>query len=168
MVHGRRQRPDVALIPLAELFDEVIAQERNVLAPLPQRRHTERDGVDAEVEVLAQAPVPERRVHVDVGRADEPEVHAHVAVAAQRPVAALLQNAQQLGLQVRGHLADLVKQQRSPLRELEEAFLVCMRAREGALPVPEDLRLDQIFWNGSAVDLDERALRPLALVEPVS
>ena len=84
-------------------------------------------------------------------------------VAADRPVLALLQHAQELGLQVRRHLPDLVEQQRAALGHLEQAFLVHRGAGERALLVTEQLRLDQVLRDRRAVDLDERALVPLAV-----
>ena len=138
-------RLDVLLVALPELLEEVVAQQRDVFGALAQRRHPQRDGVDAEIEILAQPPVAQRRVEIDVGRADQPEVDVDDPVAADRPVLALLQHAQQLGLQVRRHLADLVEQQRAALRHLEQAFLVHRRAGERALLVAEQLRLDQVL-----------------------
>ena len=126
--------------------------------------HAQCDRVDPEVEVLAQPAVLERGLDVDVGRADQPEVHADDAIAADRPVLALLQHPQQLRLQVRRHLADLVEQQRAALRLLEQAVLVAVRARERAAAIAEQLRLDQVLRNRGAVDLDEGALRAPAVV----
>ncbi len=77
---------------------------------------------------------------------------------------AFLEHPQQLGLQVRRHLADLVEQQRAALRHFEQAFLVQRGAGERAFLVAEQLGLDEIFWNRGAVDLDERSLQPLAVV----
>src|SRR5438093_893754 len=98
----------------------MIAEQRDILAPLPHRRNPKRNRVDAEVEVLAKLPFAKRRLEIDVGRADETEVDVDEAVAADWPVLALLQDAQQLGLQVRRHLANLIEQQRAALRHLEE------------------------------------------------
>ena len=130
---------------LPVLLEEVLAQQRDVFGALAQRRHAQRDRVDAEIQVLAQLAVAQRGIEIDVGGADQPEVHAHDAVAADRPVLALLQHAQELGLQIRRHLADLVEQQRAALRHLEQPFLVGRGAGECALLVAEELRLDQIL-----------------------
>src|ERR1041385_5980983 len=54
VIRRRRDRLHVFLIALVELRQEVVAEQRNVLAALAQRRHAQRDGVDAEVQVLAQ------------------------------------------------------------------------------------------------------------------
>ena len=54
-------------------------------------------------------------------------------------------------------LADLVQEERSAVGDLEAAGPGGDRAREGALLVAEELRLDQRRWDGGAVDPDERA-----------
>jgi hypothetical protein len=120
-------------------------------------------GVDAEIQVLAQAPFAQRHVEIDVRRADQPEVHVDDAIAADRPVFALLAAREQLGLEVRRHLADFIEQQRSALGHLEQAFLVHRRAGEGAFLVAKQLGLDEILRNGGAVDLDEGPLERLLL-----
>src|SRR5439155_10955501 len=97
-------------------------------------------------------------------RADQAEVDTDDAVAANRTILAFLKYTEQLGLQVWRHLADLVQEQRAPLRHLKEPFLVSGRAGERPLLVAEQLGFNQIFGNRRAVDLDERALRPLAVV----
>src|SRR5258708_7481968 len=164
VVRRRRDRLDVALMTCLVLLEEVLAQERNVLGALAERGHAQGDRVDPEIEVFAQLPVAEGCVEVDIRGADETEVDADDPIAADRPVLTLLDDAKQLGLQIRRHLADLVEQERAPLRHLEEALLVVLRAGERPLLVAKQLRLDQILGNRRAVDLDERPLRPLAVV----
>src|SRR5206468_1183488 len=61
-------------------------------------------------------------------------------------------DAQQLRLKVRRHLAYLVKQERPARRGFDKAALVFVRARERALLVSEQLRLDKLRRDGRAVD----------------
>src|SRR5258705_349544 len=164
VVGGRRNRLHALLVALVELREEVVAEERNVLAALAYRRHAQGDRVDAEVEILAQLTLSQRGLEIDVGRADETEVHVHEPVAADGTVFALLQHAQQLGLQVWGHLANLVEQERAALGHLEEAHLVGVRPRERALLVAEQLALDQVLRDRRAVDLDEGTLDAVRVV----
>src|SRR4029079_13137892 len=100
VVHRRRERLHVLLIPLPELLEKMIAEKWNVLGPLAKRRHAQRDGIDAEVQIFPQLSVAERRIQIDVRRADQAEIDVDDAVAADRPVFALLQDAKQLRLQV--------------------------------------------------------------------
>src|SRR6185369_2619512 len=134
-----RQRLHVLLIPLPELFEKMIAEKWNVFGPLAKRRHAQRDGVDAEVQILAQLPVAEGRIEIDIRRADQAEIDVDDAVAANRAVLALLQHAKQLRLQVRRHLADLVEKERASLGHLEQAFLVHRRAGERTLLIAKEL-----------------------------
>ena len=127
-------------------------------------RNRQRHGVDAEVQVFAQLPLAERRIQVDVGRADQPEVRLNDAAAADRPELAVLQHAKQLDLQAGRHLADLVEQQGAAIGQFHQTGLVGHRAGEGAALVPEQLGFDQLARQRRAVDLDERAFLPLAVL----
>ena len=142
VIRRRGDRLHVALVTGLVLLEEMLAEERNVLGALPQGRHPQRDRIDAEIEVFAQLAVAQRRIQVDVRRTDEPEVDADDAVAADGAVFAFLDDAQELGLKIRRHLADFVEEQRAPLRHLEQPFLVGLRTGEGALLVSEQFRLD--------------------------
>jgi hypothetical protein len=76
------------------------------------------------------------------------------ARAAQPPHLAVLQHAEELGLQVHRHLGDLVEQHRALVGFLEETGLVGGGAGEGALHVAEELGLDEVLGERGAVDLD--------------
>ena len=74
-----------------------------------------------------------------------------------RSIDALLQRAQELGLQAHVHLGDLVEQQRAAVGLLELADAARDGAGEGALLVAEQLALEQLLGDRGAVDRDERA-----------
>src|SRR5688572_1876439 len=164
MVGRRRDRPHAAAVALVELGEEMVAEQRHVFRALAQRRHLQRDRVDAEVEVLAQAAVAQRVLELDVRVADQAEVHPDQPIAADRAVLALLQHTKELRLQVGRHLANLVEEQRPALGHLEEPHLVAGGARERAFAVPEQLALDELGGNGRAVDLDERPAHTVGVV----
>ena len=67
----------------------------------------------------------------------------------------LLQDAQELDLQARRHVADLVEQQSAAIGGLEQALVGADRAGEGAFLVAEELRFEQVLGHGAAVDGDE-------------
>ena len=99
-----------------------------------------------------------------MGRGDDPDVGADRGAAADRGELALLQDAQQPGLRLERHVADLVEEQRAALRLLEAPGRACRRAGEGALLVAEQLALDQLARDRRHVDRDERAVAALAVV----
>ena len=102
-----------------------------------------------------------------VGGADQRNVDLDVARAAQRRHAAFLQHAQQAGLQVERHVADFIEEQGAAVRLLDLAggpFLA--GAGKGTALVTEELRLDQGFRNGGAVQRNEgRVAARAAVVE---
>ena len=69
--------------------------------------------VDPVEEVLAEALLLDLGLEVAVGRGDDARVEGLLRVAAHRAHRALLQRAEQLGLHPRGHLADLVEEERA-------------------------------------------------------
>ena len=143
--------------------DEVRGQRQDVAAPLPQRGHQDEDD-EAEVEVLAERAVAHRRLEIAVGGGDD----AHVDLDASRPPMRLellfLQHAQQLGLQLRRHVADFVEEQRAAVGGFEEAWRACSVAPVKApLLVAEQLALQEIARHGRAVHA--RRTAPLQRVE---
>src|SRR5437867_2030926 len=157
-----------ALVLGAVPVEERAHEDGHVLAALAQRGHRDGDGVDAEVEVLAEPAVLHRLIGIAVRRREQAEVHGDGLGAADAPHHALLEHAQQLGLEVGRHLGDLVEQERALVRLLEQPHLLHRRARERALGVAEELRLDEILGQRRAVDLDERPLAAArALVQGV-
>src|SRR5206468_8049564 len=69
----------------------------------------------------------------------------------------ILEEAEELDLRRRRHVADLVQEQRPADGELELALLRRRRAREGALLVAEELALEHALRESRAVHGDERA-----------
>src|SRR5690606_21256317 len=69
---------------------------------------------------------------------------------------------------VEGHLTDLVEEDRAALRLLEAAELAALGARERALLVAEELRLQEALGECRAVHLDDRTGRtPAPAVDQV-
>ena len=139
-----------------ELLEEVIDEQQEVGFPLPQRRHEDREDVEAVVQVLAEGAGGDRALHVLVGGGDEAHVDLDGLGAAQALELPLLQHPQQLHLGGQVDVADLVEEQRAALGELEPPLLALLGAGEGALLVAEQLRLDQAVGQRGAVHLDER------------
>ena len=159
----RRQRARLPVVaPRSRGCAKWAARAGTSAGPLAQRRRADGDGVDAVVEVLAEAASGQQAVEVVVGRGDDPHVdldHARAAHARDLPV---LQHAQQLGLHGRGHVADLVQEQRAAVGLLEAAAPLRDGARERALLVAEQLALHELGGDRRAVHLDEGLRRAAA------
>ena len=150
---------DVLVEARAVAADEEVDEHRQVLDALAQRRQPHRNHVEAVVEIFAERAVLDRALEVDVGRRDQPERGADRPSAADALDLALLDRAQQLGLQVELQIADLVEEQRAAVGQLELADALLQRAGERALLVAEQRALDQLARNRRHVDGDERAPR---------
>ena len=90
--------------------------------------------------------------------------HPHIQLDRRRAAHAhhlpLLQHAQQLGLKLDRHFADLIQKQRTALRHFDAAFLLLVRACECAFLVAEQLAFEHGAADGRAIDSDERTLAP--------
>src|SRR5262249_61286444 len=93
-----------------------------------------------------------------VRRRDLPELYLEWDGAADALEPLLLERAEDLRLEGKRQVADLVEKQRAAMRQLELAGLPVLRAREGALLVAEQFRLEQGFGYRRAVDGDERPI----------
>src|SRR5215813_5009765 len=91
-----------------------------------------------------------------VGRRYHPHIDANVMLAAEPRELAVLQHLQQLGLQGKAQIADLVEKHRAVIRELELARLVLNRSGERAALETEQFRLEQLGRQRGAVHLHER------------
>jgi hypothetical protein len=136
---------------------KVVGQRLEVLGALAQRRQVDDHGVQAVQQVLAKAPGRDLGRQVGVGRGQ----HADVDVAQPRRADPLdlagLQHPQQLGLEPRRHVRDLVQEQRPVVGQLETADPVEPRVGERPLDVPEELALGNPLGQATCVHRYERA-----------
>ncbi len=85
-----------------------------------------------------------------------------VLVLPERAELALLEHAQEAGLQLRRHLGDFIEEQGAARGFLDHAGEIVHRAGKGALHVAEKLGLDHVLREGGAVQFHERAVVALA------
>ena len=147
----------VSLRPFSALNRSTKERASRPMSPGRSRkgRQEHRNHVDAIVEVGAELALGHRMLEILVGGADQPHVHLERALAADAFEFALLQHAQQLGLERRRYLADLVEQQRAAVGELEASGPLADGAGEGALLVAEQLRFEHALGQRGAIELDE-------------
>ena len=126
----------------------------------PAAAASDADDVQAEEQILPEVPGGNRIFEVSIGRGDDAHVDLNVSLAAEPGELAVLQDVEQLGLQRRRHLADLVEEDRAVVRELELARLGLQRAAERAALEPEHLRLEQVTRQRGAVDLHKGPVAP--------
>ena len=143
------------------LFQEVVQQQQDIVAPLPQRGEVRAQDIEPEVEILSEGSLAYQLFKVAMSAGDDPDIHAHLFAAPQRIKLPIVKNRQQLDLQLQGQVADFGEENGAALRKAEHAGLVAVRPGERPALVAEEFRLEQGLRNGAAVDLDERVISPL-------
>src|SRR3546814_3045142 len=118
---------------MASRLDEMAGERGDIAAPVAQRRQHHRDDVEAVEKILAEAAIGDEIAHVAVGRGDDPHVGPERLTAAHGRIFAGLEDAQQPGLRLKRHVADLVEEERAARCLLETARIAAGRAGEGAL-----------------------------------
>ena len=117
-----------------------------------------RHDVEAPVEIGAEAAGGDFGGEVAIGAGDDAHVDRLGADRADRQDLALLQRAEQLGLERERDLGDLVEQQGAAVGGAEQALAVRAGAGEGALAVAEQDRLEHRLGERGAIDRGERAV----------
>jgi hypothetical protein len=140
----------------------MLDEQRHVLAPLAERRQADVHDVQAIVKILAERALAHEISQILVGRRDHARIDGDGLGAADRPDLPLLEHAEELDLEAHRHVADLIEQERAAVRGLEQALVAAVGARERALLVAEELRLEQVLGHGAAVDADEGLLAAVA------
>ncbi len=119
------------------------------------------DHAQAIQEVLAELTCGDPLGQIAIRRGDHADVEPSRAVVGTDLLdLTVLEEAQQERLHAQAHLADFVEEQRAPVRLLQLADLVAIRAGEAALHVTEQLRFEQGLGQAGAVDGDVRPLAP--------
>ena len=77
--------------------------------------------------------------------------------------ALFVERAQHLGLRLEAHVADFVEKKRAAVGAFESAAFFRRPAGDGAVPIAEELALDEVLGDGRAVQLDEDAVAAQAL-----
>src|SRR5882762_10647458 len=154
-VGGERGAP-LAGVPRGE----VLRQERNVLPPLAQRRNADGDDVEPVEEILPEPPRFDGLPEVLVGGGDHARVHLDGSALPHPADLAFLQDAQELSLDARADVADLVEKQGPAGGLLEQPAPGAGGAGEAAAGMAEQLTLEHAFGDRAAVHRDERTRRP--------
>ncbi len=111
-------------------------------------------------QVLAERAGAHRLAHVAVRGGEDADVHRYRLRSADAVDDALLERAQELGLEPHVHLGNLVEQQRAAVGFLELADPPRHRAGEGALLVAEQFAFQKCVGDGGAVHAHERLRAP--------
>ena len=135
---------------------EMPRQERDVLAPVAQRRHFDRHDAEAVEQILAEPPRRNLARQLAVRRSHHPDIDLDPVGPANPLECLLLQHPHNLALGLDRHVGDFVEEQRAAMSALERADLAAVDAVLAA----EELGLEPIGVHRRAVDRDKRPLCP--------
>ena len=115
---------------LAETFERVKCQRRNVVLARSQRRQLNWKDVDAVIQVIPKIAVGYHRFKIPVGGTDQANVDGLRARVTDCLEFALLDKPEELGLRRHGNVANLIQEQRPTVGGLEKSLLVGHRPGE--------------------------------------
>ncbi len=130
-------------------------EQRDVFGALAQAWQSHADHVEAVIQVLAERSFAHPLLQVLVRRCDHAHVRLELLMAADAVERPIRQDPQQARLQLGGHVADLIEEQRPAFGLLEAAAPLLLRAGERATLVAEELGLEQVLRHRGGIDGDE-------------
>ena len=131
-------------------------KQRDVLAPLAQRRHPDGNDVQTVEQILPEAPGLDFRGKLAVGGGNHAHVDLDLGVAADPLEGLFLQNAHDFALGLERHIGDLVEQQSAAMGGLEGSGLARAVLRLEPGLDAEQFRLEMLGAHGGAVEHHER------------
>ena len=131
-------------------------QRQYVARALCQRGHAQFERADAKVQIFTKLAPANGVAQILVGGGNHPHVEVSHPLTAQAYQHALLQHAQQLGLQVNWHLGNFIQKQRAALGLFKQALVFFHGAGEGAFLMAKQHVFNHLLGHGGAVQSHKR------------
>lgn len=157
---------DVAGLDLPSmLIEKRREQNRKVLDALAQRRKPELQGREPEEQIGSELALSAFLKKIALGRAHDTDIDGYDAIAADPHDLVPFDRAQQANLHARRDVDDLVEEQRSGMRQLEQArFSAPSGARERTFLISKKLALQKGFRQRGAIDGEKRLVGARAAI----
>ena len=140
----------------------MIAELRDILAPLAERRQIDIHDMQPVIEVFPKKACRHTGLEIGIGGADDPDVAFRLPGGSHAQKVSLLQHPQQLYLQRRRHAVDFIEKEGAPSGRFQQSFFLLAGPGEGPFFVAEQFRFQERFVQGSAVEGQESAIGPAA------
>src|SRR5207237_927738 len=147
----------------AELPEQVVNENGDVLAPLSKRRNPNLADGEPIVEILAERAGLDQRAQVAMRRRDDSNVHAAHLGLAEAANFVSLEHAEELRLKLHRQIPDFIDEEGAFVSRLEDTLARGDRAGERAARMPEKLRFDESRAHRAAVEDDEWFAGPFSL-----
>ena len=142
---------------VAVFGQEMVHEQRHILAPLPQRRDLDAHDVEPVEKVRPKLLRLDHRRKVTMGGGDDPQVDGYRTRSSDGAHFLVLQRAQKLGLYAARDLADLVEKERAAVRHAKQTGRRPDRTRECPALMPKEFTFDDGLGQGAAVHRHKRA-----------
>src|SRR5258705_12609816 len=126
----RRHYVDSFAHPARVLLREVLYKQGNVFTTFTQGRNTDWEHVQAIVKITPELSLRHHLFQIAISRRHQSYVNAFGPRTTHPLVHALLQGAQEFGLQFKRHITHFVEKQSTAVRQLKPAHLLHVRAGE--------------------------------------
>src|SRR3954463_14450740 len=133
----------------------MFCEQWNVAAALIQLREVNVEDLYSIEQIFTERPAVDGLAQIAIAGRNDPHIGFLNARSAKAPEFSFLEDAQKLRLGRQAHLGHLVEEQDAARRELDLSSLGLERAGECPALIPEQLRLEQLFRQCSAIDGDE-------------
>src|SRR5258708_5856573 len=151
----------------ADAIQQRLSDRRNVILAFAQRRDRQGNGTDAKVQVAAKHFRLDQVPKVLVRCSDQAYVDEAIANVAHAPKSFFFHDLEQLGLDVRIDVSDLIQKKCAAMTDFEQAGFGADGAGKSAAFVAKQLRLQEFAGEAGTIQIDEGLLRPRpVLVKP--
>ena len=117
--------------------------------------------IDSIVKVLTEISVLDHLLQILVRRTDKPYINRDSFSTTYTHDASVLDCPEQLRLQVKRNVSDLIKEKSSSVCLLELTDVVCMSIRERSFHMAEQFALEKSLGQGSGIYADHRLQSPV-------
>src|ERR1043166_8726528 len=140
----------------------MMRQERDVIASLAQRRYLDRKYVKTIIKIASKSLLIYSLPQICVRSRNQARIGVNGSSTSQPLEFPLLKDSQELGLELKRNVADLVEKYGAAVGQFETPDALRNGAGERAPLVPEQLAFEQAGGNRRTVELHERARPPKA------
>src|SRR5688500_19622725 len=134
------------------MIDVIVDDRRNLRTTLAQWRNTQPDHVESVVKVFAESSLRHHLFQICIGSGNDADVDFRRTLFSKRLNLALLQKAQQLGLQIQWKVAYLVKKECAAGRRSNDALRIGYSPREGAASITKEITYRKLLRYSCAVE----------------
>ena len=125
---GRGNAFKLLSISLVVFLQEMVCQQQDVRAPLPQGGEMDGKDIQPVIQVFPEPARPDGILKVPAGGGNHPDIHGNLLVATDPLERPFLEHTQKPDLHPRRDVPNFVEEQRPAIRQLKPAFPLLGRA----------------------------------------